>query len=235
MNRFGGMWMDHQTAGAAFAAGLASLSPTSALSEIPSAFVDVAQMVPGAQLDVRYFTTDNFVGARIDGYEAPRCFLTLPAAQALQAVASEAAGKALRLLIFDCYRPARAVAHFALWAADLSDEAMKLSYYPDVEKRDLFAEGYIAERSGHSRGSTLDLTLVDAASGRQLDMGTPFDLFGPRSWPASPDVTREQRANRKTLAALMEQNGFKGFDKEWWHFTLENEPFPDTYFDFPIR
>ncbi|MEP9378197.1 M15 family metallopeptidase [Aquabacter sp. CN5-332] len=227
--------MDRQTAGAAFAVGLASLSPTPTLSEIPSAFVDVAQVVPDAQFDVRYFTTDNFVGARVDGYEAHRCFLTLPAAQALRAVAEEAARNALRLLIFDCYRPARAVAHFARWAADLSDEKTKLAYYPDVEKRDLFAEGYIAEHSGHSRGSTLDLTLVNAASGRQLDMGTPFDLFGPRSWPSAPDVTPEQRANRRMLAGLMERNGFKGFDKEWWHFTLKNEPFPDTYFDFPIR
>lgn len=227
--------MTHHIAGAALVAGLAGLSPVSALCEMPAEFVDVAEVLPEARLDVRYFTTNNFVGARVDGYEAHRCFLTAPAAEALQGVAREAGREGLRLLIFDCYRPARAVAHFARWAADLSDETTKMAYYPDLEKRDLFAEGYIAERSGHSRGSTLDLTLMEGGSGRELDMGTPFDLFGPRSWPHSRDVTSEQSANRRKLAGLMERYGFKGFEKEWWHFTLADEPFPDTYFDFPIR
>ncbi len=227
--------MDRQTVGAAFALGLASLSPSPALSEMPASFVDVSKVVPNARFDVRYFTSNNFVGARIDGYEAPRCFLSLPAATALRAVAADAERAGQGLLIFDCYRPARAVAHFARWAADLTEQSTKTAYYPDVEKSHLFSEGYLAARSGHSRGSTLDLTLTDMTSGHELDMGTPFDLFSPRSWPNSRAVTPAQRANRLALSTLMERNGFKAFDKEWWHFTLANEPFPDTYFDFPIR
>lgn len=198
-------------------------------------FVDVAAMVPEAKLDVRYFGTDNFVGARIDGYGAPRCLLTRTAARALAAVAEDAKKQGLGLRIFDCYRPARAVAHFARWAADLADERTKATYYPDVAKKDLFAEGYIAARSGHSRGSTLDLTLFDRATGADLDMGTPFDLFSPKSWPDSDAVTPAQKASRKKLSELMVRHGFKPFDKEWWHFTLQSEPYPNTYFDFPIE
>ncbi|TCT02705.1 M15 family metallopeptidase [Aquabacter spiritensis] len=226
--------MDVRTAGVALALGLAPL-PAAANSALPAGFVDVAQIVPSAQFDVRYYGTDNFVGARVEGYDAPRCFLTEAAARALAKVAADAGQQNLRLRIFDCYRPARAVAHFGRWAADLSDQRTKPAYYPDVDKGDLFKEGYIAARSGHSRGSTLDLTLIDASTGSDLDMGTPFDLFGMRSWPDSPDVTAAQRTNRDRLAALMMRNGFKPFDKEWWHFTLRDEPFPDTYFDFPIR
>ncbi|MCL8384390.1 M15 family metallopeptidase [Xanthobacter aminoxidans] len=206
-----------------------------ARTDRPDLFVDVAGVVPDAVFDVRYFSTDNFVGTRVDGYGAARCFLTRPAAEALAKVAAEARKKGLGLRIFDCYRPARAVAHFARWASDLADEKTKPTYYPDVAKKDLFAEGYIAARSGHSRGSTLDLTLFDLSTRRDLDMGTPFDLFSPRSWPDSPTATAAQRANRRLLAGLMAQNGFKPFDKEWWHFTLKDEPFPDTYFDFPIE
>ncbi|MEP9352597.1 M15 family metallopeptidase [Xanthobacter sp. KR7-65] len=221
---------------AALALSLAGLPlAADARTDRPNIFVDVAGLVPGAILDVRYFGSDNFVGTRVDGYGAARCFLTRPAAEALAKVASEARKKGYGLRIFDCYRPARAVAHFARWASDLADERTKATYYPDVAKKDLFAEGYIAARSGHSRGSTLDLTLFDVSSGRDVDMGTPFDLFSPRSWPASPAVTSAQRANRALLATLMAHGGFKPFDKEWWHFTLKDEPFPDTYFDFPIE
>ncbi|MEW6121308.1 MAG: M15 family metallopeptidase [Pseudomonadota bacterium] len=221
--------------GAALAAGLAGMSPAPAAETVPAGFVNVGEVIPGARFDIRYFTGANFVGTRIDGYETPRCYLTAQAAEALKGVARQAEARGLGLLIFDCYRPARAVAHFARWAADLADEAHKPAYYPGVAKQDLFKEGYIAERSGHSRGSTLDLTLFERATGRELDMGTPFDLFDARSWTQAPGLTPDQRANRDLLQGLMAANGFKGFDKEWWHFTLAAEPFPDTYFDFPIR
>ncbi|WP_245454138.1 M15 family metallopeptidase [Aquabacter cavernae] len=219
--------------GAALAAGLSGPAP--AAEALPPGFVNVAEAIPDARFDIRYYSDANFVGTRIDGYEAPRCYLTQPAAEALKVIAQKAEAQGLGLLIFDCYRPARAVAHFARWAADAADQAHKAAYYPDIAKQDLFREGYIAERSGHSRGSTLDLTLFERATGRELDMGTPFDLFGPRSWTAAPDITPAQRANRVLLQDLMASGGFKGFDKEWWHFTLAGEPHPDTYFDFPIR
>ena len=159
---------------AAVAFGVAGLSlATHARAERPSVFVDVADVVPGVVLDVRYAGTENFVGTPVDGYGAARCLLTRPAAEALAGVARDARAKGLQLKLFDCYRPARAVAHFARWAADLADTHTKPTYYPDLDKGQLFALGYIAERSGHSRGSTLDLTLVDAATGAELDMGTP--------------------------------------------------------------
>ncbi|MEW6254564.1 MAG: M15 family metallopeptidase [Pseudomonadota bacterium] len=228
--------MNESTVGAALAAGFLGLAtpPATALSRPPE-FVNVNDLVSGARYDIRYFTGENFVGSRIDGYEAAICYLTRSAADALRRVALNAQAEGLGLVIFDCYRPARAVAHFARWAADLSDQAHKAVYYPHISKQDLFKEGYIAERSGHSRGSTVDLTLSDRATGVELDMGTPFDLFDARSWTNAPDITPTQRANRARLQNLMASAGFKGFEKEWWHFTLENEPFPDTYFDFPVR
>ncbi|MFS8037475.1 M15 family metallopeptidase [Xanthobacter sp. AM11] len=228
--------MDTLVKPAALALSLAGLPlAADARTDRPAVFVDVAPLVPDAVLDVRYFGTDNFVGARVDGYGAPRCILTRPAAEALAAVAADARARGLGLRLFDCYRPARAVAHFARWAADLADTRTKAAFYPDMDKKDLFAEGYIAARSGHSRGSTLDLTLFSRASGADLDMGTPFDLFSSRSWPGSNQVTAAQKANRQFLADLMTRHGFVPFEKEWWHFTLKNEPFPDTYFDFPIE
>jgi D-alanyl-D-alanine dipeptidase len=160
--------------------------------------------------------------------------LTRAAADALAAVARELAARKLVLKVFDCYRPARAVAHFMRWAQDLADEAGKAEFYPEIDKRHLFKEGYIAERSGHSRGSTVDITLAHA-DGDALDMGTPYDLFSPKSWPSDKSVGTEARANRDLLASLMRRHGFVAYDKEWWHFTLVNEPFPQTYFDFPVR
>ncbi|WP_454916475.1 M15 family metallopeptidase [Xanthobacter sediminis] len=230
-------FMDHVVKPAALILGLAASGPVLAADarpERPDLFVDVAQVVPDAVLDVRYAGTRNFVGAPVDGYGAARCLLTRPAAEALAGVARDARAEGFRLKLFDCYRPARAVAHFARWAADLSDTHTKATYYPDLDKGQLFALGYIAERSGHSRGSTLDLTLVDAVTGRELDMGTPFDLFSTMSWPGSDAVSAQQRANRQLLARLMGAHRFKPFEQEWWHFTLSDEPFPDTYFDFPI-
>ncbi|MCC6946744.1 MAG: M15 family metallopeptidase [Bradyrhizobiaceae bacterium] len=184
---------------------------------------------------MRYFGGNNFVGRRIDGYEAPVCLLTREAAQALAAVQRDLALVGLGLKAFDCYRPARAVAHFVRWARDVADQKTKQAFYPEVDKRNLFRDGYIAARSGHSRGSTIDLTLVRLADGEELDMGSPFDFFGVRSWPSDRSVSAEARGNRMLLAAAMRLRGFRPYDKEWWHFTLRNEPFPETYFDFPVR
>jgi zinc D-Ala-D-Ala dipeptidase len=207
---------------------------------LPAGFVDAAAVVPGLVVDMRYFGSDNFVGEQIDGYEQPRCVLSAPAAKALAAVARDLAVRGLALKAFDCYRPQRAVAHFVRWAQRIDDIKRKAQFYPDVDKRNLFRDGYIAERSGHSRGSTIDLTLIRRAdgserAGRELDMGSPFDFFSPRSWPSDTSVSSEAQQNRVLLAAAMTRRGFKSYDKEWWHFTLADEPFPDTYFDFPVR
>ncbi len=206
-------------------------------ADAPDGFVDLAQAVSGIEIELRYNTNDNFVGTVIDGYESPRCFITADAAEALRGVQAELKAFGLGLKVFDAYRPQRAVDHFVRWAEDLGDTKMKSRYYPEVDKSNLFRDGYIAARSGHSRGSTVDLTLVSRTSGMpaELDMGTSWDYFGPRSWPSSIEVSAEQRAHRMLLQSLMIKHGFRPLAEEWWHFTLENEPFPDTYFDFPVR
>ncbi len=209
-------------------------APSARAQERPAAFVDAATVVPGLVADMRYAGSHNFVGRPIDGYEAARCLLTQPAASALAAVARDLAPRGLVIKVFDCYRPTRAVANFIRWARDLDDTANKAEFYPNVDKRTLFRDGYIASHSGHSRGSTADLTLA-AADGRELDMGTPFDFFSPRSWTADAGIGAAARANRMLLAAAMRRRGFRGYAKEWWHFTLRGEPFPQTYFDFPVR
>jgi zinc D-Ala-D-Ala dipeptidase len=201
--------------------------------ERPAAFVDAASIVPGLITDMRYAGSHNFVGRPIDGYEAPRCLLTRAAASALAEVAHDLATQGVVLKVFDCYRPKRAVANFMRWARNISDLTGKKEFYPNVDKSTLFHNGYIAVLSGHSRGSTVDLTL--ARDGRELDMGTPFDFFSPRSWSGSASVTAEAKANRALLAAAMRRRGFRSYEREWWHFTLAHEPFPDTYFDFPVR
>ena len=200
----------------------------------PAAFVDAATVVPGLNVEMRYAGAHNFVGRPIDGYEAPRCLLTRQAADALAAVARDLAPRGLVIKVFDCYRPTRAVANFVRWARDLGDTAGKAEFYPDVDKRTLFRDGYIASYSGHSRGSTADLTLAQG-DGAELDMGTHFDFFSPQSWTADPSVGAAAHANRRLLAAAMGRRGFRGYDREWWHFTLRGEPFPGTYFDFPVR
>lgn len=202
--------------------------------ERPAQFVDAAAVVPGLVIDMRYAGAHNFVGRPISGYEAPRCLLTRAAAVALAAVARDLGQRGLVLKVFDCYRPTRAVADFLRWARRLDDSAGKAEFYPEVDKRALFRDGYIAPRSGHSRGSTVDLTLAQA-DGRELDMGTPFDFFSPRSAPADASVGQKARGNRALLAAAMRRRGFRPYAREWWHFTLRGEPFPDTYFDFPVR
>jgi len=215
------------------AALLASVSQAALAQERPAAFVDAAAAVPGLIVDARYAGSHNFVGRPIAGYEAARCLLAQPAAAALAEVARDLAPRGLVLKTFDCYRPTRAVANFVRWARDLNDLAGKREFYPDVDKSTLFRDGYISSRSGHSRGSTIDLTLA-RADGHELDMGTPFDFFSTRSWP-SANVSAEAKANRTLLASAMRHRGFRPYDKEWWHFTLSHEPFPDTYFDFPVR
>lgn len=199
-----------------------------------SDFVVLSDMVPGIVQEIRYFSTYNFVGDRIDGYEEPVALLTKEAARALKGVANEANAMGYRLKVFDAYRPARAVRHFVFWGIEDLDLRMKPYFYPKLEKQVLFQEGYIAKESSHSRGSTIDLTLLDMATGKEVDMGSPFDLFDPLSHPDCRDVTDEQYDNRMLLQNLMVRAGFEPIDCEWWHFTLKDEPFPETYFDFPV-
>ena len=221
---------------AVFSLLLALISLPAHAQPMPAEFVDAASVVNGLVVDMRYFGADNFVGKRIDGYEAPYCLLARPAAAALSSVQRDLAQRGLGLKVLDCYRPTRAVAHFVRWARDIADVARRADYYPNIDKRELFRLGYIAERSGHSRGSTVDLTLVRRAGGKgDLDMGTPFDFFSSKSWPGDSSVGESARRNRALLAAAMARGGFRAYAKEWWHFTLRNEPFPARYFDFPVR
>ena len=204
------------------------------ISSDPSGFVQLADLVPGIVQEIRYYSTYNFIGDRINGYEEPCALVTKEAARALQAVSNEMNVIGFRLKIFDAYRPVRAVKHFVLWGIEDLDLRMKPFFYPDLDKQDLFKKGYIASLSSHSRGSTVDLTLLDMSTGKEIDMGSPFDLFSPRSHPDCQDVTDEQHENRMMLQKAMVRNGFRPIDCEWWHFSLENEPYPDVYFDFPV-
>ncbi|WP_236960296.1 M15 family metallopeptidase [Methylobacterium durans] len=196
--------------------------------------VDAARFVPGLVTEIRYAGSHNFVGRPIDGYEAPLCLLTPRAAAALARVQAALAPDGLGLKVFDCYRPRRAVADFVRWAHDPADLAGKAEFYPDIDKDDLFRLGYIAERSGHSRGSTVDLTLVERGTGRERSMGTPFDLFDPRSGEGA-EIPMEARANRARLRGAMIGAGFAPYPAEWWHFTLRDEPHRGQGFDVPVR
>ena len=198
-------------------------------------FVSLTEAVPDAILEIRYFGTYNFVGERIDGYLAPTALMTREAADSLKAVSDDVMRLGYRLKIYDAYRPQCAVDHFVRWASDVADTTMRRYFYPDVDKSRLFIEGYIAEHSGHTRGSTVDLTLFDMASEKEVDMGGTFDWFGLESHPDYRDITEEQFANRMILRQAMLRHGFKPIEEEWWHFTLKKEPFPDTYFTFPVR
>ena len=199
-----------------------------------SGFVLLNDFVPHIVQEIRYYSTYNFIGDRIDGYEEPCALLTIEAARALKAVSSEMIVQGYRLKVFDAYRPACAVKHFVLWGIEDQDLRMKPYFYPDLEKQELFVKGYIAKQSSHSRGSTVDLTLLDMRTGKELDMGSPFDLFSEVSHPDYRGITEEQYANRMLLQHAMVRCGFRPIDCEWWHFTLENEPYPDTYFEFPV-
>jgi D-Ala-D-Ala dipeptidase vanX. Metallo peptidase. MEROPS family M15D len=217
-------------------------------------FVLISEAVPDAILEIRYYSTYNFVGTRIDGYEQPTALLTREAAEALRAVSDEVMAQGYRLKIYDAYRPQCAVDHFVRWAADIPDTLMKPYFYPDLDKSVLFDQEYIMAKSGHTRGSTVDLTLFDMATEKELDMGGTFDWFGPESHPdfcgdpaasafngdnhkspAGRSITPEQFAHRMILREAMVRHGFKTLDSEWWHFTLADEPYPDTYFTFPVR
>jgi len=202
---------------------------------IPDSFLELQEFIPSIGLELRYFSEDNFVGQVIDGYHAEKAFMTREAATALSNVQSELASFGMSLKVFDAYRPQRAVDHFVRWAQDLDDKKMKGVFYPAVAKEDLFSDGYIAQRSGHSRGSTIDLTIVDLDTGEEIEMGTPWDFFDPSSWPGNLNLPPQARANRNLLNAVMTRHGFRALPEEWWHFTLENEPFADTYFDFPVK
>ena len=204
-------------------------------SDDAAGFVSIGKAVPDALMDVRYYSSFNFIGERIDGYEEPVALLTVEAAQALKTVCDEVMDLGFRLKIFDAYRPQKAVDHFIRWAKDPDDTRMKRYFYPDLEKKDIIPQGYIAEHSGHSRGSTVDLTLFDMASQQDLDMGGTFDFFGEMSHPGFSGVSETQHAHRMLLQSLMVKHGFRPLETEWWHFTLDSEPCPDTYFTFPVR
>ena len=199
-----------------------------------SGFVLLSDYVSGIVQEIRYFSTFNFVGDRIDGYEEPIAICTKDAARALKSVSNKANVKGYRLKIFDAYRPAKAVEHFVLWGIEDLDQRMKPFFYPNLEKQELFRQGYIAKQSSHSRGSAIDLTLLDMTNGKELDMGSPFDFFSEMSHPDYKGVTDDQYENRMLLRNMMLSEGFEPIDCEWWHFKLADEPFPETYFEFPV-
>lgn len=200
----------------------------------PADFVLLSDYVPSVIQEIRYYSTYNFIGDRIDGYEEPCALLTKDAARALKSASNELMVQGYRFKVFDAYRPACAVKHFVLWGLEDQDIRMKPYFYPELQKQELFEKGYVAKKSSHSRGSTIDLTLLDMSTGKELDMGSPFDLFSEVSHPDYKGITDVQFENRMILRKVMLRNGFKPIDCEWWHFTLEDEPYPDTYFEFPV-
>lgn len=198
-------------------------------------FVYLKELIPKLRSDLRYYGSNNFVGKPIDGYKEPKILLTTEAANALKKVQDELERIGFGLLIYDAYRPQQATNHFVRWSKDMADTLMKNDFYPNINKKDLFKLGYIASKSGHSRGSTVDLTIVSLKTKHILNMGSPYDLFDEKSHTDYPNITKNQHALRLLLKRRMEKHGFKSYEKEWWHFTLKNEPFPNTYFDFPIE
>lgn len=212
-----------------------ALSP--ATTAAAANLVDIRSLVPDIAEDIKYAGRDNFVGVPVDGYLAPKCLLLRPAAEALARVERQLRAQHLRLKIWDCYRPARAVAHFVRWAQDLDDQRTKPRHYPGLDKSQLLGD-YIAPVSGHSCGATMDLTLQRCtADGRcaALDMGTDFDFFGTRAHTDAADVTAQQHANRQRLLDAMAREGFRNYPLEWWHYTLEPEPTPRTIYDVPVQ
>lgn len=200
-----------------------------------SGFVSISDVIPDAVLEVRYYSAYNFVGERIDSYEAPIAYLTREAAYALKNASDELKKQGFLIKIYDAYRPQSAVDHFVRWANDPNATEMKSAFYPNVDKSELFSNGYIAKKSSHSRGSAVDLTLVDASSGCDVDMGCGFDFFGDIAHAYRTDgLTKTQINNRSVLRKAMTESGFLPLAEEWWHFSLKDEPYPNTYFDFPI-
>jgi D-alanyl-D-alanine dipeptidase len=217
------------------ACGLAACASAPAAEMDRAGFVDAARTVSGLVVDMRYFGEENFVGRRISGYAAPVCLLTREAAEALGKAQALVRASGFGLKVYDCYRPTRAVADFAAWARDPADQKRKAEHYPAIDKSRLFELGYIAERSGHSRGSTVDVTLVHLGSMLEVDMGSPYDLFDPKSWPTDTTVSHGAIVNRSLLQGAMISAGFRPLTEEWWHFTLNDEPHPETYFDFLVE
>ena len=213
--------------------GFAFAKPST--SQLAEGFAYVQDEIPDLEVELRYFTDHNFMGRPVEGYHANRLILTKEATEALKRVQEDLRNQNMCLKVFDGYRPQLAVDHFVRWAKDLADTISKGEFYPDVQKQFLFSEGYIASKSGHSRGSTVDLTIIDAHSGELLDMGGYFDFFGEKSWTDNPDITDEQKENRALLQSAMEKHNFRNYPKEWWHYTLRWEPFPDTYFEFLVE
>jgi D-alanyl-D-alanine dipeptidase len=227
--------------------------------KIPEGFVDIKKVIPDVLMDIRYYGPHNFIGEKVDGYMAPKCLMTRQTAEALALVQKDLAPHSLSLKIYDCYRPQRAVNHFVRWAKEIDNTKTKKEFYPTVDKRNLFKDGYIDSKSGHSRGSTVDLTIVPLPAPKQpeyisgqklaecylpaaerfadngIDMGTGFDCFHELSHTANNNISELQKNNRQLLKKLMEKYGFKNYDLEWWHYTLKNEPYPDTYFDFVVE
>ena len=207
----------------------------SVLIQLPEGFVHANEVIPDLDVELRYFSAHNFVGDTIDGYKANTLIITLQAAKALKLVQNELQNQNLCLKVYDGYRPQRAVNHFIRWAKDLNDTLNKQEFYPKVQKQYLFRDGYIAAQSGHSRGSTVDLTIIDGNSNETLDMGSPYDFFGEPSWVEYQNITELQKHNRQLLQTIMLKHGFRNYPQEWWHFTLNGEPFPETYFDFLVE
>ncbi|WP_234974700.1 M15 family metallopeptidase [Tenacibaculum agarivorans] len=203
--------------------------------QMPKDFSYVKDIAPSIKKELRYCSHNNFVGIPVDGYKEPVLITSTQTAKALKKVQDELLKKGLCLKIFDAYRPQRAVNHFVRWARVPNDTLTKKQYYPNLNKRNLFKLGYIASKSGHSRGSSIDLTIVDLKTNKELDMGSPYDFFGKISHVWYKDITKKQKENRMLLRNVMLKHGFKPYSNEWWHFTLRNEPFPKTYFNFPIQ
>ncbi len=203
--------------------------------KLPKGFVYLLNIDKSIQSELRYLTHNNFIGKPIDGYLKDVIITTLPTAKALHRIQNKLRPFGLSLKIFDAYRPQQAVNHFVRWVKSLKDTVMKQQYYPNVQKKNLFKLGYIASKSGHTRGSTVDVTIVDLKTGEELNMGSPYDFFGISSHPKHKKINKTQRSNRLLLRRLMLENGFRPYKNEWWHFTLNNEPFKKTYFNFVVK
>lgn len=203
--------------------------------QLPKGFVYVKDVIPNIDVELRYCSDHNFVGEVIDGYNANRAILTKEAAASLKKVQAELNKQNLSIKIYDAYRPQRAVNHFVRWAKQINDTLMKAEFYPDVKKKNLFKAGYIASKSRHSSGSTLDITIVNMKTGEILDMGSPYDFFGKASWVKNDNLTATQKQNRSLLQKVMLSNGFRNYAQEWWHFTLRGEPYRNQYFDFEVE
>lgn len=211
---------------------LVLISCINSFAQVPEGFVDVKDVIPSIKVELRYYGTHNFVGSSIDGYDSEVVILTKEATFALKKIQKLLLKQQLSLKIYDAYRPQKAVNHFWRWAKNVNDTLMKQEFYPSVEKKNLFKEQYIATRSRHSSGSTIDITLIDLNTCKELDMGTPYDFFGKESWVSYDCISKKQKKNRKLLQEIMLTNGFRNYSKEWWHFTLRGEPYRDQYFDF---